>query len=144
MVSHDRYLLQRVTDDVMGLLGDGKITHLPGGVDEYLRRRAAAEAAASAGAGPIAAAAAGPAESPSGTSAIRGASEIRTLRKELQRLERRMESVQRKQNQLHAELAAVGADFARAGELDGQLKAATADRQRAEVAWLEVAEKLEG
>ena len=40
VVSHDRYLIERVADSVVALLGDGKITHLPGGVDEYLRRRA--------------------------------------------------------------------------------------------------------
>jgi ABC-type multidrug transport system ATPase subunit len=35
MVTHDRYLMERVTDDQYALL-DGKIRHLPGGVDEYL------------------------------------------------------------------------------------------------------------
>ena len=42
VVSHDRYLVERVCDTVVALLGDGKITHLPGGIDEYLARRAAA------------------------------------------------------------------------------------------------------
>ena len=41
VVSHDRYLIERVADNVVALLGDGQITHLPGGIDEYLRRRAA-------------------------------------------------------------------------------------------------------
>lgn len=35
VVSHDRYLLERVTDQQFALI-DGKIRHLPGGVDEYL------------------------------------------------------------------------------------------------------------
>ena len=42
VVSHDRYFLERVTDSVWALLGDGQISMLPGGVDEYLARRAAA------------------------------------------------------------------------------------------------------
>ena len=42
VVSHDRYLVERVCDTVVALLGDGRITHLPGGIDEYLARRAAA------------------------------------------------------------------------------------------------------
>jgi ABC transport system ATP-binding/permease protein len=39
VVSHDRYFLERVTDVVYGLLDDGQISLLPGGVDEYLTRR---------------------------------------------------------------------------------------------------------
>ena len=37
VVSHDRYLLERVTDNQYGLLGDGKVRHLPGVVDQYLQ-----------------------------------------------------------------------------------------------------------
>lgn len=40
VVSHDRYFLERVCDQVFALLGDRTLRHLPGGVDEYLRRRA--------------------------------------------------------------------------------------------------------
>ena len=36
VVSHDRYFLERVTDHVLALIGDGKLAFLPGGVDEYL------------------------------------------------------------------------------------------------------------
>ncbi len=35
VVSHDRYLLERVTDQQYAIL-DGRLRHLPGGVDEYL------------------------------------------------------------------------------------------------------------
>ena len=42
VVSHDRYLLERVCDHQVALLGDGRLRDLPGGVDEYLRLRAAA------------------------------------------------------------------------------------------------------
>ena len=41
VVSHDRYFLERVTDSTWALLGDGQISMLPGGVEEYLERRAA-------------------------------------------------------------------------------------------------------
>ena len=40
VVSHDRYFTERVCDDVFGLLGDGGLRHLPGGVSEYLSLRA--------------------------------------------------------------------------------------------------------
>jgi ATP-binding cassette subfamily F protein uup len=39
LVTHDRYFLERVTDHVMALLGDGRLSYLPGGIDEYLRLR---------------------------------------------------------------------------------------------------------
>ena len=41
VVSHDRYLTERVCDTVVALFGDGRITHLPGGIEEYMSRRAA-------------------------------------------------------------------------------------------------------
>lgn len=44
VVSHDRYFLERITDHVVALLGDGRVSLLPGGVDEYLERRAAGTA----------------------------------------------------------------------------------------------------
>src|SRR5699024_8046184 len=56
VVSHDRYFLERVTDSVWALLGDGQISMLPRGVDEYLERRAAGVASANAAAAASAAA----------------------------------------------------------------------------------------
>ena len=44
LVSHDRYVLERVCDRVVGLLGDGRLRDLPGGVEEYLALRAAQDA----------------------------------------------------------------------------------------------------
>ncbi len=41
VVSHDRYFLERVTDHVVALLGDGKLSFLGGGIEEYLERRGA-------------------------------------------------------------------------------------------------------
>ena len=45
VVSHDRYLVERVCDTTVALLGDGSLAALPGGVDEYLARRRAGGAA---------------------------------------------------------------------------------------------------
>jgi ATP-binding cassette subfamily F protein uup len=39
VISHDRYLLERVTDNQYAILGDGALRHLPGGVDQYLQLR---------------------------------------------------------------------------------------------------------
>lgn len=40
VISHDRYFLERTCDRVVGLLGDGKVTDLPRGIDQYLEKRA--------------------------------------------------------------------------------------------------------
>lgn len=85
VVSHDRYLLERVTDHQIALLGDGKIRALPGGVEQYLRIREGKEPApavdgrryrgeSSASATPAAPAAA-PATAPGAGAAAAGASE---------------------------------------------------------------------
>ncbi|MCB1707009.1 MAG: ABC-F family ATP-binding cassette domain-containing protein, partial [Halioglobus sp.] len=54
VVSHDRYFLERVTDSIWSLMGDGQIKQLPGGVGQYLEmRRASKSAGASTGADEI-------------------------------------------------------------------------------------------
>jgi ATP-binding cassette subfamily F protein uup len=65
------------------------------------------------------------------------------MRKELQRLEKRLESLQRKESGLHDRLATVGADFAAAAELDAELRAVLAEKDDVEGDWLAVAEQLE-
>ena len=138
VVSHDRYLIERVTDDVVALFGDGKITHLPRGVDEYLRRRATAQAAAPL---PSVTAPVPTTSVPAGRAA--DAAAIRQLRKDLQRLERKLESLRRKETSLGGQLAEVGGDYEQAGRLDAELRAVVAERDDVELEWLQVAEDLE-
>jgi ATP-binding cassette subfamily F protein uup len=123
------------------LLGDGRITHLPGGVDEYLRRRAAEESAASsaAAAARTAAAATLPDDDQVGLEPARQ----RALRKDLLRLERKLESLQRKESQLHDRLTTAGADYAAAAELSVTLKALQIEVAGVEAQWLTAAEDLE-
>ena len=59
VISHDRYLIERICDSVWALFGDGGLTNLPRGIDEYLQRRRAAGAAGDSGKVTRAAAAAG-------------------------------------------------------------------------------------
>ncbi|WP_336632304.1 MULTISPECIES: ABC-F family ATP-binding cassette domain-containing protein [unclassified Microbacterium] len=90
VVSHDRYFLERVTDQQYAVLagpdGVGRLRHLPGGIDEYLRLRDAAwRGTAVASASPGGAA---PASSPG----LSGA-ELRAAQKELTAAERRIEKL---------------------------------------------------
>nr|WP_255498153.1 ABC-F family ATP-binding cassette domain-containing protein [Nakamurella sp. PAMC28650] len=135
VVSHDRYLIERVTDDVVALLGDGKITHLPGGIAEYLRRRAAVEVGSVSGA--VGAAGVG------ASGASLDAATTRSLRKDLQRWEKKMESLLRKEKELHAKLATVGADYEAGADLNAQLVVIAREKDEAETGWMIAAEALE-
>jgi ATP-binding cassette subfamily F protein uup len=137
VVSHDRYFVDRVCDSVVALLGDGSLAALPGGVEEYLARRAAGEAQLpGSGPGPVPAAGARPA-GPS-------AAEVRTARKEAARLERRLAKLSADEEKLHAQLAAAATDHARVLALDAQLRELLAEKDRVETDWLAAAEVAEG
>jgi ATP-binding cassette subfamily F protein uup len=140
VVSHDRYFVDRVCDKVVALLGDGSLAELPGGVDEYLRRRAAGGAPLTAAAG---------ASTPSlGSSSTAGpavsAADARAAKKEAGRLERRMLKLDADEKKLHAQLAAAASDYAKAAELDAQLRAVHTEKEQVEEEWLAAAELAEG
>ena len=146
VVSHDRYLLERACDTVMALLGDGRITHLPGGVEEYLaiRARAGAPVAAPAPAAkPASSAAASRGASGAASKGASGAAQ-RAARKDAQRLERRMTVLTEKQEKLHAQLAEAATDPARLVTLGGELRAVDDELAQVELAWLQAAELAEG
>ena len=148
VVSHDRYLLERVTDHQVALLGDGSVRDLPGGVEQYLQLRR--EAAGSRGAR----ASAGSAEStttlatggaPAERSASSGARR-HEARKALGRIERKMERSAQAVAALHVRMEEVSADPVRVGELaelGRELVAAEASHAELEEQWLEAAEMVE-
>ncbi len=139
VVSHDRYFLERVTDHVVALLGDGKLSFLGGGVDEYLARRAARPAGKAAvpdaGAGTASAARA---EAPE----MGGAAAERAARKELQRLERQIGRLSGREAELTQDLAAHASDYAKLIELGRELREVQADKAELEDRWLTVAADL--
>jgi ATP-binding cassette subfamily F protein uup len=140
VVSHDRYFVDRVCDSVVALMGNGSLAALPGGVEEYLERRAAGEAALPSAVAHRAAAAPSAPAAPAGPSPA----EVRAARKEAARLERRLEKLGTEEERLHAELAAAATDHARVLELDGRLRELLAEKERVETDWLAAAELAEG
>ena len=130
VVSHDRYFVERVCDDVFALTADGTIRHLPGGIEQYieLRRDEDAESA--------------PAPPPQRATAAPGAVQ-RAGRKELQRLERELDRALARERELHDQMAAGATDHAHLRELQPALEAAVAERENLEAAWLETSERLE-
>ncbi len=143
VVSHDRYLIERICDDVVALLGDGKITQMVGGVPEYLERRAVARRQPVAAAAPVGGQSKAAAGGRSSATSVGVAVDIRQLRKDLQRLEKRLESLDRRERDLHQSLADVGTDYGRAAELNGLLTAVLADKETVELEWMALAEQME-
>ncbi|WHT18764.1 ABC-F family ATP-binding cassette domain-containing protein [Crossiella sp. CA-258035] len=139
VVSHDRYLVERVCDQVVALFGDGKITHLIGGIEEYLRRR---EESGQSG---LIARATLPQEPTAPTPAATGpsAADQRAARKELARLERQLEKLTKRETELHAALAEAATDPARLLKLDAELRAVLAEKAEVEEQWLLAADTAE-
>ncbi|HEU5389475.1 MAG TPA: ABC-F family ATP-binding cassette domain-containing protein [Streptosporangiaceae bacterium] len=151
VVSHDRYFLERVTEHVVALLGDARLSFLPGGVDEYLDRVRAARISAVRGgpsrttssAGSPAGAQAGAADNGSAGPPRLSAAEERNARKELQRLERQIERLSARETELSTQLAAHATDYEKLTSLGADLKAAQAEKADLEERWLAVAADLE-
>lgn len=126
VVSHDRYLVERVCDSTVALLGDGSIAALPGGITEYLDRRAAdlqAEQPKPAAGKP------------------ERAADPRAARKEMSKLEREIRKLDDRQAKLHSLLAEHATDYARINELDAELRAVLDTKDAAEERWLELSEE---
>jgi ATP-binding cassette subfamily F protein uup len=130
VVSHDRYLVERVCDTVWALMGDGQLRMLTGGIEEYLARRRAAEPGS-------AAVEPGPARA-----GDTRAGDTRAAKKEAARLERQVAKLDAKEAQLHAALAQHATDYERVAELDAELRSVQAQREEAEEAWLALSELL--
>jgi ABC transport system ATP-binding/permease protein len=142
VASHDRYLMERVTDDTYALFGDAALTHVPGGVDEYLARAAST---VDHEVGDVRA----------GVSRRqlhdqreqqdqRGQRDQREQRRELARLERQVGRLEQQEARLHEELARHATDHEKLTELDARLREVRAERERAEEAWLTLADEAPG
>jgi ATPase subunit of ABC transporter with duplicated ATPase domains len=159
VISHDRYLLERITDQQYAVL-DGHLRHLPGGVDQYLQLRAGqpsagrVEAAPSAGrveaqprietnsAGfdtPISSA-----TQPTKKPKLTGA-DLRNAEKELGAIERKLVKLQGEEKLLHERLAAHDqSDYEGLTTLSAELRALENQVADLETRWLEVTSLIEG
>ncbi|WP_179472231.1 ABC-F family ATP-binding cassette domain-containing protein [Mycolicibacterium vinylchloridicum] len=130
VVSHDRYLLERVTDQQYAIL-DGHLRHLPGGIDEYLRIKARKPAGATT-----------PAREPA-TQTLSGA-ELRSVEKEIAALDRALAKLTDRVNAKHVELAEFDqSDHVGLGRLTQELRALEAEVAEKENRWLELSELVD-
>ena len=128
VVSHDRYLLERVTDNQYALLGDGHLRHLTGGVDQYLQLRKASLSAKPA--------------SNSKPAKVTGAA-LRDAEKNLARIERALEKLSLDEANLHEKMASADqTDFDGLSALIAQQNEYNAKRAQLENEWLETSESL--
>jgi ATPase subunit of ABC transporter with duplicated ATPase domains len=143
VVSHDRYLLERVTDQQYAVL-DGHFRHVPGGVDEYLRlleRSRAGAGATSTGAPTEASGAVGGETSGGG---LDGA-ELRAAKKELGALERRISKLTSQIEALDKKMTEHDpADYGGLASLGTDKAALAAEISDVEERWMALAEAVEG
>ena len=161
LVTHDRFLMERVTDQQWALIG-GTLRHVPGGVDEYLRltERASAGGAShpqapgfggaleagsplgggASGQGAVASAVATPSQACGLSNAER-----QRLKKEVASLERKMETRRGKVEELEQGMFAIDpTDFAALTAQQEAIAHAREELDELEMAWLEASEQLEG
>ena len=136
LVTHDRYLMERVTDNQYALI-DGHVRHLPGGVDEYIEIMGERVPAS----GEARSAAASPAQPAVGAGMSN--QELRALKKTLQSTERKMKTLESKiadaQTRLHD---ADPTDFVALGEIQAEIDSLQEQLEELEVVWLETADAL--
>lgn len=158
LVSHDRYLMERVTDNQFALIG-GKVVHVPRGVDEYLElldeykkediagrlnggtAGARTSVGSSAGARTGVGSKAGEPDSPQSSLS---AAQVRDIRKKLQSLERKMNTAQRKVDEAKEALKSVDPyDYQALGEAQGKVSECEEKLAALEEEWLDTAALLE-
>jgi len=133
VVSHDRYLLERVTDQQYAII-DGHLRHLPGGVDEYLRIMSRRQADTGS-------------DRPSDQSAAREAlsgAELRNVEKEIAALDRALVKLSEKVNTKHVQLAEHDqSDHVEIARLTQELRGLEDEVADKESRWLELSELIE-
>ena len=165
VVSHDRYLLERVTDHQVALLGDGQVRALPGGVEQYLAMRASGDVgvfasairrdeagSASRCAAPAADASSGEVTAGRGSAGggVSDAAARRAAKKEVARIERKLERLRVEASALEAKLEKLSIQVASDPSAVSELTKVSAAHQdvlaemgELEDAWLEAADLLE-
>ena len=164
VVSHDRYLLERVTDQQFALIG-GKIRHLPGGVQDYLdmteaikngkdpfadEKTGKAGKASKGGNDAASASVVGDSSSVSADGDSAAATPKLTGKafheasKRVSAIERKLAKLEEQKADLEAQMAAHDpSDYGGLGKLNEQLQSVTDESESLEMEWMELSEQLE-
>ena len=149
LVTHDRYLMERVTDNQYALI-NGTIRHLPRGVDDYLelvgrttdeRGGVVASSSGKASASKQPSTSAG--ELAAGAASKLSGGEIRALRKSMASAERKMDTLRGKIEGIHQAMTEVDpSDYVKLGDMQKEIKEIEAQIEALEEEWMEAAEAL--
>ena len=138
LVTHDRYLMERVTDDQYAII-DGHLRHLPGGIDEYLKIMGDLEEENV----PVASRADAATSAKPADDGSLSNSELRALKKTLQSTDCKMNTLRKKiedaQMRLHS---ADPTDFVALGDIQAEINELQSQLDDLELVWLETAETL--
>jgi ABC transport system ATP-binding/permease protein len=126
VVTHDRYFLERVTDVTYALTGSGRCDLLPGGIEQYLHERVAAEPEP-------------PQPEPQRTETA--SARARRTSKEMARIEGQLAKLDEQIAAMHHAMAETAADHVRLGELNAELNQLLARKDSLEEAWLRAADE---
>ena len=149
LVTHDRYLMERVTDNQYALI-NGKIRHLPRGVDEYLElvgrttdERGGVVASASGKASTSKQTSEPVDEQATGAASKLSGGEIRAFRKSMASAERKMDTLRGKIEGIHQAMTEVDpSDYVKLGDMQKEIKEIEAQIEALEEEWMEAAEAL--
>ncbi len=138
VVSHDRYFVERVCENVHALTAAGGIRHLPGGIEQYLEERPDIENQRP-GTEENLASEAKPGLSP-GAAARAARKQAQSTQQQVRRLEREIDGLARQETMLHEQMTAHATDHGRLAELQAELEQVVEERERIETSWLEASE----
>ena len=141
VVSHDRYLMERVTDDQFALI-DGRVRHVPGGVDEYLSLLSAKAQTASRGSDDASGEQADGTGSADAPKTLSNA-ERRELKKRYDAVTRRLEKLDGEPDRLRAKMSDVDpSNYAELMAAQAAVDECEQEQASLEEEWLELSEKL--
>lgn len=131
VISHDRYLIERIADSTWALFGDGQLRNLPGGIEQYLRRRKELLEENT------------PTSSPKKLS--KPAQQVRELGKQMSALERKLAKLEQQRGELEQRMAEAAAamDNDTLVQCDAQVKDILTQMEELEMQWMELGEQLE-
>lgn len=150
VVSHDRYLLERITDHQVAIFGDGTIRDLPGGVEQYLQMRASGEMSDLVNNGKTHLSLIDSSTEDKSANAVTrlltpGSAQERQVRKEVNRIERAIAKLGDERTALGIKMAEISAagDFTQLASLGKQDQELASQHDALELQWIELMEQLE-
>lgn len=132
VVSHDRYFLERVCDTFVGVMGNGTLRNLPGGLEEYLKLRKAQPDEPTAFT-----------QENQGIKSELSATQKRDLQKDQQRIERSIAKLDVQIKEILAAMEEHASNFEKVDTLNNELQPLMAEKETLEDSWVSLSEVLD-